>query len=695
MGLCWSTVPPEDDELDLKTSKEGIKLVKSKVGQSQFQGVYSLGGSFSKEEVRLRELLAALRTGLVFSPTEFSVLPGITTTARVRYTLGSTELSPKIEETDEVIGDEEHEEEDETEEETTDDDDEQEGDGTERAARSKPEGPYELKLPLTGESWTKDLTIKLEVWPAIGPFSGRNLVFHWQNNQLRVKGSLRGEISVREMPESFENERDFCKCCLLVVYQQSKTSNLNFNEGIEQNGQDAESQEGNASVLPLTTLAYKFAISNLDAVPDSLVMPAKVYHLFFGSLSPVSASIRIWPESHAKEFTANRTMHIKAGILFSEFVYLLREHFRVPPNYSLKLYHNYKQLQMATVVTGKYKEIDCFVVNYSQTNTIGGSYTSLDEEEEEEGEEQPDSSANLVVSLVGCGMQNIQVDLGMQMKDFDILLRSKFNLRDESFLIIRSDDDFAPQYAADDNWKCTYPFSVPDNSFGAGLRRSFRRMSRRRGDNRLIQSHRASTSSAGQEGTFSPLMEKVVVLLSSENRQFPSNSGKYSLSVQELYDSMPMYQMSLDQWGIHPYSIVQVFEVTGPSIPITFRVVSDYSQATAATTTEGTSNTSIHDSMIRTRLANIMDINLDWSIDTFLQYVDAIISPASGVRRKRLCLSESYVEDSDELDLSEQKLGDLLDSWRPTWWPVKEESKRAQLNVKDIDPAEFLVVEKY
>ena len=90
-----------------------------------------------------------------------------------------------------------------------------------------------------------------------------------------------------------------------------------------------------------------------------------------------------------------------------------------------------------------------------------------------------------------------------------------------------------------------------------------------------------------------------------------------------------------------------------------------------------------------------MDINLDWSIDTFLQYVDAIISPASGVRRKRLCLRETYVEDCEEMDLSEQKLGDLLDSWRPSWWPVEEEAKRTQLNIKDIDPAEFLVVEKY
>ena len=682
MGLCWSTTLPDDDEGDpFKTGRELVRLSKGKTsGPNGFQEMYSLGGSFSKEEVRLRELLSALRTGLVFSSTEFSVLPGIMTTAKVRFVLGSIELSPKAqEETAEEEGEGDSTFEDQGEGDTDDIEREEE-----EAAKRKPERPYELKLPLTGESWTKGLMIELEIWPALGPFAGRKLVFHWRQNLLRVQGSRKGDISVRQLPESFESERDFCKCCLLMVYLQNTANSLNYNEGTEQCDKSQDNED--SSIPSLTNLAYKVAISNLDAVPDSLVLPAKVYHLFFGSQSPVLVSVRIWPQTYATEFTASTTMHVKAGILFSEFVYLLREHFHIPSHHSVKLYHNYKQLQMGNTVTVKHKVIDCFVVSRSSSNVnaIGGSYTSLDEEDE-----PMDSTANLVVSLVGSGMQNVQVDLGMSMKEFDALLRSKFNLRDNSFLIIRSDDDFAPQYAADDNWKCTYPFSVPDSSFGAGLRRSFKRISRMRGDNRLTQSQRGPNSSGIQDSTFSPLMAKVVSLLSSNDRQFPSNSGKYSLSVQELYDSMPMYCLSLDQCGIHPYSIVQVFEVTGPSIPITFRVVSDY---TAANSEGGT--LSSQDSSIRTRLANIMDINPSWSVDTFLQYVDAIISPASGVRRKRLCLKESNIEDLDDLDLSEQPLGELLDAWGPTWWPL-EGAKRAQLSIKDIDPAEFLIVEKY
>jgi len=153
--------------------------------------------------------------------------------------------------------------------------------------------------------------------------------------------------------------------------------------------------------------------------------------------------------------------------------------------------------------------------------------------------------------------------------------------------------------------------------------------------------------------------------------------------MEELYQSMPMYQMSLEQYGVHQYAIIQAFEVTGPSIPITFRVLSDHSHNPSDLARQG---------VPRTRLANIMDINPNWSIHTFLQYVDAIISPASVVRKKRLLLKDHSIDDSE--DLSTLTLGELLDYWKPTWWPVKN-VKRKQLTLKDIDPAEFLLVDKY
>ena len=211
-------------------------------------------------------------------------------------------------------------------------------------------------------------------------------------------------------------------------------------------------------------------------MPHSLVLPAKVYHLSLDFSLPHRC---LWESGPSQSYHAHA--YIKAvAILFSEFVYLVREHLHIPSHYSVKLYHNYKHLQMGTTVITKHRPGDrllCGVLHQQVHYGYGyGIQTSLNEEDE-----PIDSTANLVVSLVGSGMQNLQVNLGMSMKEFETLLRSKFKLRDGSFLIIQSDDvRLCPTVCSWWQWKCTYPFSIPNSLFGA---RSFKHISWMRGDN--------------------------------------------------------------------------------------------------------------------------------------------------------------------------------------------------------------------
>lgn len=159
---------------------------------------------------------------------------------------------------------------------------------------------------------------------------------------------------------------------------------------------------------------------------------------------------------------------------------------------------------------------------------------------------------------------------------------------------------------------------------------------------------------------------------------------------------MPMYQMSLDQCNIHPHTVIQVFEVTGPSIPITFRVVSNSDRETTVSSTatrQQDSNTTEPSLNTRTRLTNIMDINPDWPLCTFFRYVDAIVSPGSTVRRqRRLAMGERSLENWEQQP--SLTLGQLLSQWKPAWWPNEGEERRT-LTIKDINPSEFLVIEKY
>lgn len=671
MGSCWSTAIPDNDDYVSKR-----KLGKPTVVSEFLASSNTPGALYGKEESRQKELFAALRTGLVFAPTEFSALPAITTTARVRFTIGSSELQRLQDDADQQESDENEITEEEEKEEAEEDEDED--DDSENESKAKEE-PSSLSVTLKGQAWTNGIFMKLEIWPVVGPFAGRKLVFDFSDNNLTIEGCKKGEISVRDLPESFETETDFCKCCLLVTYKTTEAHTQQFDDDTTLDEDNAAKERD--SFPSLVSLAYKRAVSNLDSVPESVVIPSKVCHLFYGIYSPVVTQIRIWPDTFAQELKASPTMKVKAGLVFAEFVHLLREHFQIPPNHLLKLYHNYKPVLMSDLISSKHKILDCFVVHHE--SEIGGSYTSL----EEAAGDDDDASATLVVSLVGRDIKNIKVNLDILLKDFDTILRGKFELSPESFLVILAEDDFDPQYNADDRWKCTYPFSIPDSSISAGLRRSFRRLSSR-GTNQLTQSQRERASSSNLENnTFAPLMAKVVVLLSSDARNFPSNSGNYSLTTQELYNSMPMYKMSIERCGIHPYAIINVYEVTGPSIPISFRVLSDYNQSTTnASSSQPLGNVS------RTRQANIMDINPSWSVDTFLQYTDAIVSPSSRVRHKRLSLGENSVDETK--DLSQLTIGELLDTWRPAWWP-ETGKKRQQLNIRDVDPSEFLVVEKF
>ena len=193
-----------------------------------------------------------------------------------------------------------------------------------------------------------------------------------------------------------------------------------------------------------------------------------------------------------------------------------------------------------------------------------------------------------------------------------------------------------------------------------------------------------------------PHLDKVIQFLSSNARHFPTNLGQSDFEVEELRQMMPLYQLPLEQCGIHQHTITQVFEVTGPSIPIVLRVISapsqeSYSPLTATSTKQHDRSTNPSPSCMR--LTNIMDINPNWPLCTFLRYVDAILSPGEAVwRRWRLVMGRHCLEDWE--GQPHLTLGELLRQWKPVWWPV-EDQQRKLLTTKDIDPAQFLVVEKY
>lgn len=662
MGICGSRPLPEEDGSECQTSTSECQTSTNPTNNSSNKSKKVV--EFGREDIKLNDLLASLRTGLVIAPTEFSVLPGgLSTTAKVTFAIGKSELQRRQQEnqlkeeslhnkmtSDKEDGKGERNENEKQEEDSNESDSE--------------EDPFKFKVTFEGHGWMKGLVMTLDLQPVVGPFADRNLHFHWRDNVLEVLGCAKGELQARLLPLSFENEVEFCKSCLQLTYQDN---NLLMREITGDFDPKHPKNALDTSIPSLKWSAYRVMVANLDRISDKLnIIPAKLHHIFFGSQSPVDISITLWPRSYSTD--ASLDMKVKSGILFAELAYLVKEHLCSMSSHTIKLYNNYRRVHKGEVVSDKFKHLDCFVVAHDNTDVVRGSCTSLEEV-------SYNSETELVVSHVGKEIQSIVTDLEMPLKEFDTLVRNKFSFHQDSFLIILAEGDFAPQYTADDNWKCTYPFSIPDNSFGASLRRSFHKLRRGVGERPTAE---INTS------TSAPLMDEVIDLLSSDERRFPQNEGKYGVSIGELYKSMPMYQMSIEQCGLHPYTVIQVFEVTGPSIPITVRVVSGYSDGNTPAL-HGTQNP-------HTRLANIMDINPEWSVNTFLQYIDAVVSLSSSFKQKRLRLKDNALDQGD--DLSSLTLRDLLDSWKPLWW-AKKGCNRRQLTAKDIDPSEYLIVEKF
>lgn len=646
MGLCWSSTLPEEDSSTVQSPK--CLANNSRTARKVVE--------FGREEVKLNVLLASLRTGLVFAPMEFSVLPGgLSTTAKLRFEVGNSELQRRqqavnLKKQENIKAPDE--------------------DGSTIGEEETPDPqPFKLKMTLEGHGWARKLVMTLSIEPVVGQFAGRSLQFHWRDDALDILGSELGELEAHSLPISFESEVEFCTCCLQLTYQSKKKLMITHEVADEDAEHNIPTTADGAGVPSLKYSAYRTTVANLDVLADRLhTIPAKLYHILFGSHDPVDISLTLWPP------VTTFSLKVKSGILFAELVYLIQEHLYCEPNQVLKLYSNFRPINVSEVVSEEFKHLDCFIIDRKNPGALSGSCASLNEASNS-------ASEKLVLSLVGKKIQSMEADLEMPMEEFDALIRREFNLKKDSFLIILAEDDLAPQYMADDNWKCTYTFSIPDsNSFSAGLRHSFRKLSARR---RGIEGRPHTPTSEADTSTFAPQMAEVIELLSSNERRFPRNDKRCGMSVEELYQSMPIYRTSIEQCGVHQYSMIQVFEVTGPSIPITVRVISDYNKDDSMQHVPNAP---------RTRLANIMDINPDWSVSTFLQYIDAVVSLSSSSRQRKLWLKDNWVD--YKTDLSTLTLGALLDSWKPLWWAENGASRR-QLTTRDIDPSEYLVVEKF
>lgn len=175
----------------------------------------------------------------------------------------------------------------------------------------------------------------------------------------------------------------------------------------------------------------------------------------------------------------------------------------------------------------------------------------------------------LVVSVMEHGITDIRVHSSMQLQYLERIIRQRFKLDSDSFLYI-------PEVVAT----------------------------------------QASIK-------MSSLLNDDNLELLSNSRNFPIIRDLGSLSVKKMYQNLPLYSRTVEELRLFDNSLITVFEVTGPTVPIKFRRIGDVASGTS---TPVGSRSSGENFVLFTEKASAVSINPDWSVPTLLHYVDCMAS---------------------------------------------------------------------
>lgn len=237
------------------------------------------------------------------------------------------------------------------------------------------------------------------------------------------------------------------------------------------------------------------------------------------------------------------TLFVKKGMIISEILLLLESKLSLRNNLEVNLFKNCVRLEDDDFLPTDLGSLDCVFSSCKPMASISPLTSTKDV---------------IVASLVGSKMEEVRMNLSLPLKFLDLQLRQVFRLKPWSFLALHLPGE-------------------ERNIFSVG---------------RMIY-----TSYEEEFAKF---------LISNGKRNFPKpDKGIETLPIKDMYKECSVFKKSLRSLGFNPGTFVEVFEITGPTIPVM------YSGAVTK--------------------AQVIDVNPDWSLQTFLYYVKVNTSQASKI----------------------------------------------------------------
>lgn len=561
-------------------------------------------------------------------------------------------------------------------------------------------GMWSERVESSGSMGSK-VAYRLLLRPFVGPNAGRQLVYsllcggRGQHTHIVTAGST--ESNLHLLPSEISSVEHFLSTCICLTYHNelASSSQVPVDEWIEEDQVEDDNNQGMGSLdtLPLVNkecpsllfFARRKVVCYLDRAytsAQSITVPRYILTDIFGRGDKlVTIQVSIWPQSVCGPGAA---VCIQEGVLCCEFAHILRQKVGIALDQQIVLYQGSRVISNEEKMGLQYKMVDCFIPVPPPLDDAADA-------------DDVDCTAEvkIVLSLVGIKMSEISITLGMSMKDVDRLIRRQLNLSSDSFLVLLPEGTFSPRYTTCSGWQCVYPFTVhPAASRGATLRQSLRRrsfanrrqaateetLSRQHTFRRSlyaprnrhaaqVQGSAAQTNLANRERQLTTEKTALHILSSVDERHFPfKNKGEeeFGIPVFRLHHEMSMYQLTANEYGISPDTILQIYEVTGPAVPIASR------QRLTAHQTQG---------------GNLMDVNPSWPVLTFARYVDAMMSPSSAYSEKIISCGENFIRTDSSTATAAVTLKSLFNEWQPVWWNTDR-----QLTRKDLLACDFLAI---
>lgn len=418
--------------------------------------------------------------------------------------------------------------------------------------------------------------LKVIASPIFGRFSGERVVFQYdwdtvvvstENNSVYVM-FLRAGTS----PESVQ------RFCLNFLYSSDAERILREHRMND----DELSITSNVERVPapLTVQCLRSVVINMERMPKKELqyLPSPYRELFVPD-SFIPVKFNLWPR-HVFGKGESTILMVKKEMIISEVLLLLRQKLELKSDLDVCLFRRSLPVEEDEVIMDGNVYYDC-VVSPSHSPTAIASAVQL---EKHHGNIRAGPNKEVIIaSLVGREMKELQINLSLPLRYLDIQLRQMFRLKPWSFLVL-------------------YLPSEGRTIFHAG---------------RMIYS--------SYEEEFAKF------LVSNGKRNFPKpDRGMETLGVKDMYKECSAFKKSLRNHGFRPGILVEVFEVTGPSVPVM------YSGAVTK--------------------AQVLDVNPDWSLQTFLYYVKVNTPQASKIE------SIDYVR-----DYKNGKMTDILNMMKNLW----------------------------